>query len=124
MKKHGKITKYVLLCAAGAVGGTVNGLLGSGAGIVLIYALARLYPEKENREIFTLSLATVFFLSLCSAVFYGAEGRYSVEDFLPYALPAAVGGAGGSFLLSRLNARVLKKVFSALLIISGILMLR
>lgn len=124
MKKYGKITKYVLLCAAGAVGGTVNGLLGSGAGIVLIYALARLYPEKENREVFTLSLTTVFFLTLCSAVFYGAEGRYSVEDFLPYALPAAVGGAGGSFLLSRLNARVLKKVFSALLIISGILMLR
>lgn len=124
MKKYGKITKYVLLCIAGAVGGTVNGLLGSGAGIVLIYALSRLYPDKKNREIFTLSLATVFFLTLCSAIFYGAEGRYSVEDFLPYALPAAAGGAGGSFLLSKLNAKVLKKVFSALLIISGILMLR
>lgn len=113
-----------LLCIGGLLGGAVNGLLGSGAGIVLIYLLSYLYPKKEKRDIFALSLCTVFFLTLCSAVFYGAGGRYSLGDFLPYALPALVGGVVGSLLLAKINGQRLKLLFSVLLIISGILMLR
>ncbi len=124
MKEKLKLGTVLLLCLIGIAAGTVNGLLGSGAGIVLIYALRAIYPEMGERELFTLSLCTVFFLTLSSALFYGADGRYSFADFLPYAVPAAAGGLAGSLILARINTALLKKVFCGLLIISGILMLR
>ena len=124
MKKYPKLTEAVFLALLGVAAGAVNGLLGSGAGIVLIYALRALYPEMGQRELFTLSLSTVFFLTLSSAVFYGADGRYSFADFLPFAFPAVLGGAVGSLILARIDTRLLKKVFCGILIVSGVLMLR
>ena len=124
MKTIKRLGIPVLLALIGASAGTVNGLLGSGAGIVLIYALRAVYRDMGERELFTLSLCTVFFLTLSSALFYGADGRYSFADFLPYALPAAGGGVIGSLVLARINTALLKKIFCGILIISGILMLR
>ncbi len=124
MKDFSRLGKVLFLSLIGIAAGTVNGLLGSGAGIVLIYALRAIYSEMGERELFTLSLCTVFFLTLSSALFYGAHGRYSLADFLPYALPAAIGGFIGSLVLARINTRLLKKVFCGILIVSGILMLR
>ncbi len=124
MKEKSKLSTVLILCLIGIAAGTVNGLLGSGAGIVLIYALRGIYPEMGERELFTVSLCTVFCLTLSSALFYGADGRYSFSDFLPYALPAAGGGVIGSLVLARINTALLKKVFCGILIISGILMLR
>lgn len=124
MKEKTRLGTLLPLSLIGAAAGAVNGLLGSGAGIVLIYALRAVYPKMKERELFVLSLCTVFFLTLSSALFYGADGRYSLADFLPYALPAAGGGVVGSLILARINTALLKKVFCVLLIISGILMLR
>ena len=124
MKINSRVKSAVLLPLVGVAAGAVNGLVGSGAGIVLIYALRLVFPEKSERELFALSLSTVFFITLSSAFFYGADGRYRLADFLPYALPAALGGIVGSLVLARINTAVLKKVFCGILIISGILMLR
>ena len=114
----------VLLSLVGVAAGTVNGLAGSGAGIVLIYALRGIYPEMGERELFVTSLCTVFLLTASSALFYGADGRFSLANFMPYALPAALGGLVGSLILARINTRVLRAVFCGILIISGALMLR
>ena len=114
----------LLLSLVGIAAGAVNGLVGSGAGIVLIYALRGIYPKMGERELFVTSLCTVFVLTASSALFYGADGRFSLADFMPCALPAAVGGFIGSLILARINTRVLRVVFCGILIISGILMLR
>ena len=124
MNKFTKPVTVLLLALIGIGAGVVNGLLGSGAGIVLIYALRAVYYGMGQRELFTLSLCTVFVLTLSSALFYGTEGRYIFADFLPFAFPAILGGTVGSLVLARINTSVLKKVFCGILIISGILMLR
>jgi uncharacterized membrane protein YfcA len=124
MSINSKVKNVIILPLVGIAAGAVNGLVGSGAGIVLIYALRLLYPKRAERELFALSLSTVFFITLSSALFYGADGRYRLTDFMPYALPAALGGFVGSLVLARINTAVLKKVFCGILIISGFLMLR
>jgi len=120
----GEKANKLLLAATGVAGGFINGLLGSGAGIVLIFALRRLLPQEKERDIFALSLCAVFFITACSSLLYGSAGHYSFSNFLPLALPAAAGGIIGAFLLNRLNTDILRKLFSALLIISGIFMMR
>ncbi|MGN1473621.1 MAG: TSUP family transporter [Eubacteriales bacterium] len=115
--------RRLLLAAAALVAGFCNGLLGSGAGILFIFSLRRFCPGMAEQRIFSLSLSSVFAITCCTVLFYGMRGNADPAAFAPMAVPAALGGAAGALLLSRLNTRVLRLIFSLLLLISGILML-
>lgn len=118
-----KKDKLFLLLGTSLLAGITNALLGTGGGIILIYALSHVFADKQNRDIFALSLCAVFVMTLLSAALYGIGGRFTFSDFLPLIIPSLLGGALGSFLLSKIKGRVLKRIFSVLLIISGILIL-
>lgn len=115
--------KLFLLLGASLAAGILNAMLGTGGGIILIYALSHVFKEKQNRDIFALSLCAVFVMTLLSAALYGIGGRFTLRDFLPLIIPSLAGGALGSFLLTKIKGKVLKRIFSVLLIISGILIL-
>ena len=52
------MVKVMLLAIAGAVAGFVNGLMGTGGGIVLVLALERLYRGKEEGgDVFVVTVA-------------------------------------------------------------------
>ena len=118
-----KKDKLFLLFGASLAAGVTNALLGTGGGIILIYALSHVFKDKQNRDIFALSLCAVFVMTLLSASIYGIGGRFTFRDFAPLILPSLLGGALGSFLLSKIKGKILKRIFSVLLIISGILIL-
>lgn len=112
-----------LWLAMGAIGaGFLNGLLGAGGGIILYFVLGALYGRgaKEN---LVLSSTAVMFFCLVSLFFYRGNASLTVENILRVGIPAAAGGLVGAFLLKTIPAHAVKKLFSAVIIISGILML-
>ncbi len=117
-----KASKMLLL---GLISGLINGLLGAGGGILIIKYLPSLLPsdEYDTRDIFAACLCVILPLSAVSLIIYATRGRGEPFAFMPYLLPALLGGFGGALLLERLDTRLLKLIFSALVVWSGISML-
>lgn len=115
--------RELILLALGAIGaGFLNGLLGAGGGIILYFVLGALYGRgaKEN---LVLSSTAVMFFCLVSLFFYKGNAALTVRDILSVGIPAAAGGLVGALLLRKIPAHAMKKIFSAVIILGGILML-
>ena len=113
------------LMAAGALAGFANGLLGAGGGIVIVVALAKLMADSfENKnDIFATALCVMLPLSTISTLIYLWGGHMSFEGMGALIPPAVLGGALGGALLGRLDTRIVKKLFSAIMALSGILLI-
>lgn len=114
------------LFATGASAGLVNGLLGTGGGIITVLFFTKIYADKSlysTKDIFAMTLASSAIMSFSSAIFYLQGGAFSFSDAKPYILPAVAGGIIGAVLLEKLNSNILKKVFSLLVIWAGISMM-
>jgi uncharacterized membrane protein YfcA len=115
---------YVLfLLLIGWCGGFLNGLLGAGGGILLVYGLRLLLRrEEEGREIFVTALAVMMPLSALSVWRYAQSGALSLQLLGVILLPAVAGGLFGAWLLPKISTRALSRLFSAVVLLSGILM--
>ncbi len=114
------------LLAAGIAAGFLNGLLGAGGGIILIYVLSALNRDTSPegvRDNFAATVACVLPITALSAILYAADGTVKAGTFSSLLLPAAAGGAAGAFLLDKISTKLLKKIFAALVIFAGIRML-
>lgn len=118
--------RLLLLAAAGGAAGFLNGLLGAGGGILLIYALTAMNPDNTPngvRDNFAATVAAVLPITLLSAILYARDGRMDFFAVTPLVLPALLGGTAGALLLDRISTGFLKKLFSLLVIWSGLYML-
>ena len=123
-KKTGK-TGVPYLVLTGLLAGLINGLLGAGGGIVVVFALSAFLGDaiEDPRDLYANALCVMVPISIVSCVRYATSGHPITEGFGVYALPAVAGGILGGILLGRLRASYLKKLFSALVIWSGILLI-
>ena len=119
----------LLLLALGGGAGFINGLLGTGGGILLVLAL-RIYVRRHageasaeaQRDIFATALSVMVPISVLSTFLYARAGTLELGGFAPMILPTVIGGLLGAWLLDRLRLDILKRLFSLLLIVSGVLM--
>ena len=124
-----KRLRGVLLAAAGLLAGLLNGLLGAAGGILLAAVLPRLLSETsppaiERRDILATVTAVMLPVSGVSWLFYLRSGIRPPGEFLPLLiLPAFLGGLTGALLLGRIPDRILRKLFAALVVASGLRML-
>ena len=96
--------------------GILNGLLGTGGGIPLWFAVN---AQKDRRTAFATASAGVLILSLVSVILYRTNAPL-VPASMTFSLWFAVlGGALGAALLKRAPLALLRLVFSFLLIGSG-----
>ncbi len=109
----------------GALAGVANGLLGAGGGIIVVAALSRVMGDSfgDKNDIFATALCVMLPLSLLSCSIYLTRGHVALTGLGTIIPPAVVGGAVGGLLLGRLKAAFVKKMFSALVILSGILLI-
>ena len=110
--------KLLLLAAAGLAAGFVNGFLGTGGGIILVFALGICGIDQRDR--FATVIAVILPLSAISAFFY----RAPVSSAAKWLLPGMLGGAFGALLLDRLDVKRLKSIFAAMVIWAGICFLK
>ena len=98
------------------------GALGAGAGIILYFVLAAA-DSKSAKENLVLSSTSVMFFCVISLFFYRADAALTVESILRVGIPAALGGLCGAYLLTKIKTEAVKKLFSIVVIVGGILML-
>ena len=114
--------EYILL-GVGAIGaGFLGGLVGAGGGIVLFFVLGALYG-KSTKENLILASASVLVFCVISLFFYQGNSTLSIGRLLAVGIPAAAGGITGALLLRRVPQAALKKLFAAVILISGVIML-
>ncbi len=125
MKKSISRNTAVKLLAVGLAAGTLNGLLGAGGGIIIVYAVTRLLPEvaADKNGAFSTALCVMLPVSVLSAVIYSTRGHMSLEGFGIFILPAIIGGALGGLLLGKIKQDLLKRLFAVLIVISGIILI-
>ncbi len=113
-----KTVKYLLI---GGISGFVSGFFGAGGGVVLIFALSLLMKNKKN--VFAQTVLITASFALVSAAIYQLNGNLPFGIALRYVLPAAIGGALGAFLLTRLKLKLVKRVFAITVILGGMIMI-
>jgi uncharacterized membrane protein YfcA len=109
----------------GFFAGLLNGLLGAGGGIILVRGAGKVLPREysDGRDAFANALAVMLPISAVSAVAYVLRGSVHGLDFSRFVLPAVIGGMGGGLLLSVIDTRLLRLIFSALVVWSGFTMI-
>ena len=116
------------LLIGGLLAGFANGLLGAGGGIIIVYLLSnkKILGDKvecDSRDVFANALCVMLPLSVVSCVIYALRGDIVLGGFEPFILPAIIGGVLGGILLCFINTSFPKKLFAALVVISGILLI-
>ncbi len=105
----------------GAAAGFVNGLLGSGGGMIAVPALRSqgLGPQKAHAT----SIAVISPMCLLSAAIYLFRGDVSITDALPYLPAGALGAFIGAKLLPKISDTLLRRLFGAFAVWAGLRML-
>lgn len=114
------------VAATGAAAGFVNGFLGSGGGIILLYLFRKTANPADGdgvKNSFAAVVATVLPLCAVSAVVYSHKGMGDLSLLWRFALPALAGGGIGAYLTNRLNTAVLNKIFAVIVTVAGINMI-
>lgn len=103
-------------------GGALNGFLGTGGGILILFMLNRL-TKNEKRDNFVTCALSIIPISLVGSFAYFRAGSVDFSTLQTSYLPAIIGGILGAFLFERLKVKYLNLIFGALVIYSGASML-
>lgn len=137
MRIKTKLPSFAVLPLFAFAGGFLNGLIGTGGGILLLLLLRafrpgriRYLPEdgagrEAGKDACAAVLLCVLPLSVLSAVLYAGNGTFSSlsrREVLPYLLGAVPGGMIGARLLDRLKPAVIDALFAALVLFAGVRM--
>ena len=122
MKVH--FLQILPLFAIGLCAGFLNGLLGAGGGILIVFGLRKLLKGhlKDPRAIYPTAIAVMLPLSLLSAWQYARAGSLELSHLCWLILPAIAGGAIGALRLRRLSVKALSRIFAAVVFISGLVL--
>ena len=118
--------RSMLFALAGILSGIVNGLLGTGGGILTVLFLSKIYAKDSSystKDIFAITLCSSVIMSMASLLFYLSSGCSSVSDSALYMLAAVPGGVLGAILLEKLSSKTMKLIFALLVVWAGISMM-
>ena len=111
--------KRIGLLLAGIAAGTVNGLFGTGGGMVLVPLLTGLTDLKDE-EVFPSSVSII--LPICFISLFGSQ-KVSDPTFmgaLPYLLGSAAGGILCGFFGKRIPTKWLHRILGGLILWGGV----
>lgn len=118
--------RSMLFALAGILSGIVNGLLGTGGGILTVLFLSKIYAKDSSystKDIFAITICSSVIMSMASLLFYLSSGCFSVSDSALYMLAAVPGGVLGAILLEKLSSKTMKLIFALLVVWAGISMM-
>lgn len=101
--------------------GAMNGLFGSGGGLVAVPCLEKSGFEVKQAHASAIALTSVF--SLISCVSYGFSGNLSISDAIKYVPGGLIGALIGAMIMRRIDPALLKRIFGLVMIYSGVRLL-
>jgi uncharacterized membrane protein YfcA len=118
--KKENLKQYLVLPAISLLAGGINGFLGTGAGIALVYLLNYLNRDRdETKNNFAMTIVLVLPMSAISLFFYVRGGNVDYELIRLSIIPAVLGGILGGYLMDKINRKLLGLIFAVLVIYSG-----
>ena len=111
----------IISVVIGAVAGMIAGLTGIGGGMLLVPLLAGVLLLEQHQAHGT-SLAVIFPIGVAGLIAYAIQGNIDWVFVLVLATGSLVGVVWGAKLMMRMRARHLRWLFSALVVVLGILM--
>ena len=126
MLSSNKLYRLVFILATGIAAGFLCGMLGAGGGIVVVYALSRLFEGEKDAQklVFSNSVAVLVPLAVISSASYFKGGHIDVRSLMPLIPASVAGGILGGFLLGKVSGNFLRAIFAVIIILSGFLMLK
>ena len=116
-----KISKKspVYLLLIGLIIGSINGFWGGGGGMLCVPALSYLVGLDEKKSHATTIL---IMLPLCigSFVIYAFNGFFDINKTWTTGIGFVIGGVIGAYLLKGINNKLLKLIFSFIILAGGI----
>ena len=101
--------------------GIANGLFGSGGGMIAVPMLEK--SGMEAKKAHATSIAVTAALSAVSLFVYFSRGAFDLKTALKFVPPGLIGAAAGAAILKKIDNEKLQRIFGAVMIISGILMI-
>lgn len=110
---------YLILALAGAAAGAVNGLMGTGGGMVLLPVLSLSGAIKEE-EMFSSSVAIMFPICIVSLIASAFAAPLPFRDALPYLLGSIPGGLLAGKFSQQIPVKWLHRILGAMILWGGI----
>lgn len=112
-------TAKPIIC--GLAAGFLNGLFGSGGGIIVIMFLRGMI--KDERRAHATSTLIIFIMSLASLLLYYLGNKLELGESYMFLPGGALGAAAGAMWLKNIKAEKLRRIFGAAIAVSGVVML-
>ena len=114
-----RVIKQVLI---GVVGGVLNGLLGSGGGVVAVICLQKFLKVEAHKSHAT-AVAVMLPLTVVSAIVYLTKYQTDIKTLIFVTLGGVIGGVIGAKLLIKISSKWLHRIFGAVMIFAAVRML-
>lgn len=105
----------------GPVIGLLNGFFGAGGGMVAVPLLQKLGLKRE--ECHATSMAVILPLAALSGFFYLSGGNVRLAEAAAYMPGGLLGALAGGWLLPRIKTSLLRKIFGAAALLTGLRLL-
>ncbi|MBO5910495.1 MAG: sulfite exporter TauE/SafE family protein [Clostridia bacterium] len=116
-----KVKKLHIILFGGLIG-IINGLFGGGGGMIVVPVLTKFFGFSQKQAQAT-ALFVILPISIASSIIYITHNSINFASSWAVILSIIVGGAVGALLLNKLNNKIVRIIFIALILISGVTML-
>ncbi|WFA09611.1 sulfite exporter TauE/SafE family protein [Tissierella sp. Yu-01] len=110
------------LIALGLVTGLVNGLFGSGGGMIIVPALIFILGLKEYKAHAT-AISIIFPLTIISTIVYFFNNTIPLKIGFLVMIGALLGSYIGAKVLNKIPAKILRKAFGCVIIYTAVRMI-
>lgn len=114
--------KNLKLASLGLVTGIINGIFGSGGGMIIVPALVFLLGLKDYKAHAT-AISIILPISLISTIVYFFNGTIPLKLSLYVMAGGLVGSFIGAKILKKIPGNILRKVFGFVIIYTAIRMI-
>ena len=120
MSKEIKNKLYLIL--TGVITGLANGFFGGGGGMIVVPLMTFLLKMKTKAAHAT-ALAVILPITIISAVVYFLKGSFDYENGIPSGIGVIAGGVVGAWLLGKLSAKWITRLFAVVMLAAGVKLL-
>ena len=114
-----KIKKKVYMAVTGALTRIANGFFGGGGGMIVVPLMTFLL-KMQTKKAHATALAVILPITLISAAIYFMSGNFDFATGIPTGIGVVLGGIVGAWLLGRLSANWLTRIFAVVMLIAGV----